>query len=806
MDIRERIEDRFETLGHFIARRRWLVVTLVLAFAASLSSQAPRIVVDTSTDSFLHEDDPAKELYDDFRDQFGRGEMLIMAIEGPDALQPAFLARLRDLHETLEDEIPHLEEVRSLVNARVTRGEADELIVEDLLEDWPEDSRGWEDLRGYVAGNPLYENLLISQDRRLVTVSIETSAYSLAESDDYEEGFDSDDEGAPAVFLSGAENSEVVRRAREIARRFDAEGFRIHVSGQPVLMNDLAEAIQTNMVRFVGLMILIIAALLFVLFRRVSGVILPLVVVMPSVSGTIGSMAIAGEFLSAPTQILPSLLLAVGIGAAVHILTIFYQHLDAGESREDAIAHTLKHSGLPICMTSLTTAGGLLSFTSAEIAPVMAIGIFAPIGILLALLYCLLLLPALLAILPIRAKDANKARPDAGPARDRIGDLLVAVGDFSIRHAKAAVTLTLVAVAIGLLGAAQIRFGHDIVTWLPESHSFRVATDLFDEQMNGSMVIEVVADTGAENGVQSVAFMKALESIETELIALPPVKGVKMGKAISIATVTKEINQALNENDDEHYAIPENRQLIAQELLLFENSGSDDLEFMVDSQFSMARVSIRVPYIDPIEYQPYIATVQELFREKLGDDVRVSTTGFIPIMSATIRAVIKSMSRSYILALMIITPLMVLLIGSLRTGIVSMIPNLAPIIITLGIMGWAGIVMDVFTMMLGGIAIGLAVDDTIHYMYNFRRSFLQSGDIYQANRETLRTTGHALFVTSVVLSLGFLIFLFAEMNNLYYFGLLTGITIANAFLIDILVSPALMALAFRNRGEAPKTA
>ncbi len=806
MDIRERIEDHFETLGHFIARRRWLVVALVLAFAASLSSQAPRIVVDTSTDSFLHEDDPAKELYDDFRDQFGRGEMLIMAIEGPDALQPAFLARLRDLHETLEDELPHLEEVRSLVNARVTRGEADELIVEDLLEDWPEDSRGWEDLRGYVAGNPLYENLLISQDRRLTTVSIETSAYSLAESDDYEEGFDSDEEEAPAAFLSGAENTEVVRRAREIARRFDAEGFRIHVSGQPVLMNDLAEAIQTNMVRFVGLMILIIAALLFVLFRRISGVILPLVVVMPSVSGTIGSMAIAGEFLSAPTQILPSLLLAVGIGAAVHILTIFYQHLDAGESREDAIAHTLKHSGLPICMTSLTTAGGLLSFTSAEIAPVMAIGIFAPIGILLALLYCLFLLPALLAILPIRAKDAKKSRPDAGPARDRIGDLLVAVGDFSIRHAKAAVGLTLVAVAIGLLGAAQIRFGHDIVTWLPESHSFRVATDLFDEQMNGSMVIEVVADTGAENGVQSVAFMKALESIETELIALPPVKGVKMGKAISIATVTKEINQALNENDDEHYAIPENRQLIAQELLLFENSGSDDLESMVDSQFSMARVSIRVPYIDPIEYQPYIATVQELFREKLGDDVRVSTTGFIPIMSATIRAVIKSMSRSYILALMIITPLMVLLIGSLRTGIVSMIPNLAPIIITLGIMGWAGIVMDVFTMMLGGIAIGLAVDDTIHYMYNFRRSFLQSGDIYQANRETLRTTGHALFVTSVVLSLGFLIFLFAEMNNLYYFGLLTGITIANAFLIDILVSPALMALAFRNRGEAPKTA
>ena len=132
-----------------------------------------------------------------------------------------------------------------------------------------------------------------------------------------------------------------------------------------------------------------------------------------------------------------------------------------------------------------------------------------------------------------------------------------------------------------------------------------------------------------------------------------------------------------------------------------------------------------------------------------------------------------------------------------------MIPNLAPIIITLGIMGWTGIVMDVFTLMLGGIAIGLAVDDTIHYMYNFRRSFLKGGDIQAANRETLRTTGRALFVTSVVLSFGFFIFIFAEMNNLYYFGLLTGITIANAFLIDILVSPALMSLAYRNQSVSP---
>ena len=125
-----------------------------------------------------------------------------------------------------------------------------------------------------------------------------------------------------------------------------------------------------------------------------------------------------------------------------------------------------------------------------------------------------------------------------------------------------------------------------------------------------------------------------------------------------------------------------------------------------------------------------------------------------------------------------------------------MVPNLTPILITLGIMGWAGIVMDAFTLMIGGIAIGLAVDDTIHYLHNFRRYYEESGDVSQASAETLRTTGQALFVTSVVLTAGFAIFTLAELTNLFYFGLLTALTIANAFLIDILVSPALMALAY----------
>jgi len=800
MTLRQRIEANFETLGRQIVRRRWWVLVLLPLFALTLSSQAPTIGLDTSADVFLHEDDPAKVLYDEFRDQFGRGEFLIAAIRTPDALAPDFMLKLRDFHQALEDEVPHLEEVHSLINARVTRGMEDELIVEDLLEDWPENPDAWADLRAYVLANPLYANLLISEDARIATVSIETSAYS-SEGIDVDLLSTAEDEEEDVAFLSGAENDEAVFATRLISERFHGEGFEIILSGQPAVQTEIATSMQRDMARFVGIMVLIIAGLLFLLFRRLSGVVLPLVVVAPAVSGTIGAMAIAGEKLSAPTQILPSLLLSVGIAAAVHILTIFFQRLDAGESREDAIAHALGHAGLPVCMASLTTAGGLLSFVTAEIAPVSVIGFFAPVGIGLALIYCLLLLPALLAVLPLRARQGGQDADSEEMKLDAIGRALVSIGDFSIRNARASVLVLLLIVGFSLVGASQLRFGHDILGWFDESHPIRIATHLFDSEMQGSMVLELTADTGQENGIQAPEVLNAIDALQGELLDAAPSAEIPVGKAMSIVDVVKEINQALNGNQAEHYRIPQDRQLIAQELLLFENSGSDDLEVLVDSQFRMARISLSVPYVDPILYVPYLEDLMDRFKERLGPGVDIGVTGFIPVVATTIESLIRSMTNSYILALLIITPLMMLLIGSFRIGLVSMLPNLSPIIITLGIMGWTGIVLDAFTLMIGGIAIGLAVDDTIHYMHNFRRGYLRTGDVREASKETLVTTGRALLVTSIVLSTGFFIFTFSELNNLYYFGLLTSITIANAFLIDIFVSPALMALIHRNAGD-----
>jgi hypothetical protein len=255
----------------------------------------------------------------------------------------------------------------------------------------------------------------------------------------------------------------------------------------------------------------------------------------------------------------------------------------------------------------------------------------------------------------------------------------------------------------------------------------------------------------------------------------------------------------LNENRREFYALPAERQLIAQELLLFENSGSDDLEDVTNPQLETARVSIRTPWVDALAFPPFLDEVEQGFRAILGPDVELQLTGNVVLFTTVFNNLIRTMARSYAFALLVITPLMVILIGNLRRGLVAMIPNLIPIYLVLALMGWADIPLDASTLLIGGIVIGLAVDDTIHFMHKFSRYYDETGDPYFAVHETLATTGSALLFTSLVLACGFAVMMAGYMTNSFWFGLLAGFATIVAFLADILMAPALMVLVTRRR-------
>jgi predicted RND superfamily exporter protein len=802
MNWKQKVENRFEQISDFIFDNRIKVIIVVLILAVAMASQMKNLTFDTSTEGFLHKDDPLIINYDKFRNQFGRDEKILIAIESKDIFTLEFLTKLDKLHKDLEANLPYVDEVNSLINARNTRGTKDSLIVDDLFKELPKDKIELDFKSKLAKNNPLLKDLLINEEATITAIVIDTQTYSSISRDSKPSTTDEQDEfsdeqmvnaDAPKEFLTDFENSEIVSKVDEIVASYNSDDFRVVVSGSAVINAKLKAAMKRDMQKFIKLVLLAIVFLLAVLFRRISGVVLPMVTVVLTIISILSMMAIFGAPVTVVTQILPSFMLAVTIGASIHLLSVFFKEFDVTKDKKASLRYAMGHSALAIIMTSLTTAAGLWSFSFSEVAPIGDLGAFASLGVLIGLLYTIVLLPALISFMKIKPKDLKTKE-----AENFVDKMLVWISNVSISRSKTIIAISAIIVLISISLASQLRFSHKPIVWFDKHDPVRVAADLIDDKLNGSVTLEIVVDTKKENGLYEPEVLLAIDNFTKDILKIKSDK-YYVGKTISIVDILKETNKALNDGKQEFYAIPSDKNLIAQEFLLFENSGSDDLEDFVDSAFQNARITVKLPNIDAIDYKILLAEIDRSIDKHFDKSVDVWTTGISVLFARIMDASIHSSAISYIIAFVLITLMMLILIGNIKIGLVSMIPNIAPILAMTAVMVAFDMPLDMFTMLIGAIAIGLAVDDTVHFMHNFRKYELKYGDINKAVEKTLLTTGRAMVVTTIVLALGFFVFMGASMSNIFNFGLLTGIAIIIALLADFFLVPALMNVMNKNK-------
>jgi predicted RND superfamily exporter protein len=776
-----------------VIRWRWTAIFLCLVLSFGLISGLRYFRIDNSDESFLPKNDPERVRYEAFKRQYQNDDSILVIVHPREVFDFAFLGRLREFHDEIEATVPYLEDITSLLNARNTYGDQNELVVEDLFEEWPETKADLAAIRDRVFSNPLLVNNLISANGQYVTLILEPFIYSTMRPEvEGLEGFDVADQASGSepepLALTEAEGREMVEVLYGIRDRYQSPEFEIHAVGGPAMEHAMAHTMQSDVSTFMLLSNGAIALLLLILFRRVSAVVLPIAVVSLAMLSAMGAMSWLDIPFSITLNMIPAFLIVVGVCDSIHILVIVYRRLDDGVPRNDAIVQALCHSGLAVVMTSVTTAAGLVSFSVAELEPVAQLGIVAPIGVLLAMSYSLVLLPALLAVLPLRRKRGGR---DVGLRV--VGAFLARLGDVVTSHPKGVAATWLVIAILAIPGLRLAHFSHDGMKWFPKEDPVRQASDLLDEEFDGAGGMEVVIHTRGENGLYDPDIMHRIERAMRHTETLE-VDGHKISQTTSLVDIVKETHQALNENRPDFYRLPNDRQLLAQELLLFENSGSEDLEELTDSQFSQARMSLRMHWVDAMVMPPFLEELAPQLQEILGPDVEIELTGGGVMFTRIFQNVILTMARSYAFALAIVTPLMVLLIGNTRRGLVAMIPNLIPVYLVIAFMGYNDIPLDMTTLLIGGVVIGLAVDDTIHFMHKFNRYFEETGDPRQAVHQTLVTTGSALLFTSLVLGLGFSVFIAAYMVNIAWFGVLMSLAVVVAFLADITLAPALMML------------
>ena len=786
--MHKRLETWFAKFGGLIADNPIKMILFALLVIAFPLSQVPKITMDTSTEGFMHKSDPMLVNYNKFKDQFGRDERIMIAVKSEDVFTLRFLEKLEKLHKELEDNLPYLDEVTSLVNVRNTRGEGDVLHVEDLLEQFPTNDAEVLKIKEIVMASEFYKNLFISEDGKITTLVIETQAYSTGAEQNVDDMFNDFEESSslevPKVTLSDAQNSEVVAKTKEIVAKYQTADFDIYYAGSPAVMDELKGMMKTDMQKFTRLTIAIVLVFLFLIFRRLSATFYPLIIIILALLATVGSMGFWGVAFKLPTQIVPSLLIAVSVGATVHILSVFFDKFNKVGDKKEALVYTMGHSGLAIAMTAVTTAIGIASFSGSEVAPISDMGKFASLGVLISLFLTLTLLPALLMVTKLKAKPQKKS--------NWLDIMMKKLAFIPTQYPKLITTISMLLVFISLALATQLKLSHHPLEWFPKENMSYVSTNLIDKEMKGTLTMELVIDTKEENGWHSPERLQKLDKISTELEGYADDKTF-VGKIFSLNTIVKEINRALHANEQEYYVIPSDKALVSQELLLFENSGSDDLEDIVDSQFSKVRVTHKLPWRDSMDSLAMIDTIKAKYKEAFVEE-EITVTGMIPILVHTFSQSIQSSVESYLIAFVLIAIMMMFIMGSMRLGLIAMIPNLTPIIIGLSLMYIYSIPLDMFTLLIGSIAIGLAVDDTIHFLHNFRRYYLESGDAVSAVENTFFTTGKAMVITTIVLSLGFFSYMFGEMQSVQNFGFLTGSVIILALLADLFLAPALMVL------------
>jgi len=506
------------------------------------------------------------------------------------------------------------------------------------------------------------------------------------------------------------------------------------------------------------------------------------------------------SFFSAPftmaTQIMPTFLLAVVTSASIHLLAVFYKDLVRTKDKKASLRYAMGHSGLAIIMTSLTTAVGLWSFSFSGVAPVADLGRYASGGVLIGLLFTLVLLPALIAKTSFVHLEP-KADEQGNTFMDK---LLIGISKIGTGSPKLVLAISALLIICATIFATQLRFSHFPLQWLPEDNFARVATETVDENLRGSLTLEVIVDTGQTNGLYNPDILRKIEGVSKNINTITT-GNMFVGKVLSFVDIIKETNRALNENQDSYYTVPDDANLIAQEFLLFESSGNNDLESLVDANYSKARLTLKTPFIDSLEAKAFIDKAQAYLDKEFAGLATVSFTGIGTLMTVTFEQAIFSSATSYVLAFSLITVLMVLLIGNIKIGLISMIPNLLPIIFLSTIMVIFKMPLDMFTLLIGAIALGLAVDDTVHFMHNFRRYELQYNDVDKAVRLTLMGTGRAITITSIVLALGFLVLTLSQMNNMFDFGVLTASAILVALLADFFLMPAIMKLIIKDSSD-----
>lgn len=748
--------------AHWIIRRRFLVLAVWVLAIALLAAGGQRLSFSNDYRSFFGKENPELNAFETLQDVYTKNDNVLFMLEpkNGEVFTRETLAAVVELTEAAW-QLPYSIRVDSISNFQHTYAAGDDLTVEDLIaEPAALSDAEIERIKQIALAEPLLVNRLVSPGAHATGVNVTVQF----------PGINSTEE-VPAV----------VKPTRELLAEFEARypDIDFYLTGVVMMNNAFPEASFGDFQTLVPLALAAVILGLVLFLRSLSGTIVTVLIIVISIIAAMGTAGWLGIVLTPPSATAPTMILTLAVADCVHLLVSFLFHMRRGMSKHDAIVESMRINFSPVFLTSLTTAIGFLSLNFSDAPPFNDLGNITAIGVMYAFFLAVTLLPALMAVLPIhesRGKQTDRA-------------MMLKFAEFVI--ARRTVLLWSMS-AMVLVTAAFItknELNDEFVEYFDERIAFRTHTDHITDNLTGMYFIDYSLASGEDNGISNPVFQQQIQAFTEWLKRQPEVLHVN-----SYTDIMKRLNKNMHGDDPAMYKLPEERDLAAQYILLYEMSlpYGLDLNNQINIDKSATRLSVSLKSISSNEM---LALEQRAAAWLDTHAPAISTQGSSPaLMFAHIgQRNIKSMLIGMTLALLLISAVLIVALRSWKYGLISLLPNLLPGLVAFGLWGLINGQIGLALSVVAGMTLGIVVDDTVHFLSKYLRARRENHlDAAEAVRYAFSSVGVALVVTTLVLMAGFMVLSFSAFELNASMGLMTAITVGIALAIDFLFLPPLL--------------
>ena len=748
--------------GEWVIRFRWWIIVSTILMVAATTSGGRFLQFSNNYRVFFSEENPQLQAFDALQNQYTKNDnaMIALAPKNGKVFTRETLAAVEELTREAW-QIPYSTRVDSVTNFQYTWADGDDLVVEDLIENAAQYSAAdLERVKGIALKEPLLLNRLINPDASVtaVNVTINFPEKSLDE--------------VPEV-------ANFVRAmAEKIRPQYPDIDFRL--TGNVFMNNSFGEASRQDMEMLIPIMYLLIIVVMALVLRSFWGTLTVVLVIAFSSLTAMGLGGWLGVLLTPVSATAPTIILTLAIADSIHILVTLFHEMRLGKPKREALIESLRVNHQPVFITSITTAIGFLSLNFSDSPPFQDLGNLVAMGVMAAYVYSVIFLPAMMAVLPLRIKPHPQEKT---LVMDRFAD-------FVIQHRTRLYWGMLTVMVLIIAQIPRVEINEKFNEYFDTRYQFRLDNDFVIDNLTGFEAIEYSLSAGESGGISNPEYLTKVEEFAQWYRQQPHVMYVS-----TLTDIMKRLNKNMHGDDESYYKLPDQRDLSAQYLLLYELSLPFGLD--LNNQINVDKSSTRFTAIFESVSTHYALEVEGKAQAWLKENGLPSmvTHGASPLImfSNIAKRNMKSMTLGVLLALFLISMILIIALRSFKFGAVSMIPNLAPVFMTFGIWGLFVQEVGLAVSIVAPVALGIIVDDTVHFISKYLRARREQGKSpAEAVRYSFHTVGTALWVTSLVLVVGFSVLAFSGFKMNTHLGIMTTISVVCALVADFLFLPPLL--------------